>query len=106
MHVIPGTIVEVLNPDFTNNSYWVAEIIETAGLKIHIQYIGIDLRLWLNATDIYPVGHCISQNKKNGFNLKITKHIHPTFTPLNTGASSSVNTATNSGVISNTSSTS
>jgi len=71
-HIQPGVVVEVLNPDGQgnlkndSNAYWFAEIRERYGLKIKVSYIGCrgKLELWLNATDVYPVGFCISENKK------------------------------------------
>merc|ERR1712048_1201622 len=76
-HIQPGTVVEVLNPDGqgnNSNAYWFAEIIERLGLKIKVSYIGCrgKLELWLNATDVYPVGFCINENKKQM--LKMSKN--------------------------------
>jgi hypothetical protein len=80
-HIQPGVVVEVLNPDGQgnlkndSNAYWFAEIRERYGLKIKVSYIGCrgKLELWLNATDVYPVGFCISENKKQLAKMKIEK---------------------------------
>lgn len=80
-HIQPGVYVEVLNPDGQgnlkndSNAYWFAEIKERYGLKIKVSYLGCrgKLELWLNATDVYPVGFCISENKKQMAKMKIEK---------------------------------
>merc|ERR1712156_118662 len=71
-------VVEVLNPDgqgSSSNAYWFAEIRERYGLKIKVSYIGCrgKLELWLNATDVYPVGFCINENKKQMIKIKQQK---------------------------------
>lgn len=64
LHVKPGTVVEILNPDY-RFAFWFGKIINQAGLKIELEYIGCPkMKIWLNATDIFPMGYCLSENKK------------------------------------------